>query len=667
METLPGSGDPKVQMSWQRAISSSTVYRIDAKTGSVITTLQSAGLHTTIEAAAPAVTPVIQTSAPEPLSGTVTLSVGDAATYPAVDWFVDLAQQSAHANTITWNSDLATSGSHALLARIATSTDTFLEVGRTVTVAPHAVAVQGAATRAYGTTYYLDIYATSVNGIASVSATLDGQSLGTLTERNACTVGWICQPASVYNNAYRFILDGTVIGSGTHTAVVTATDSAGHMAQTTIQVIVSNAPVITLTSPADGSFANGALAISGTATSDKPGAVVSTTITLSDYQVLQTTSNSFSTSFNINGLAPGAYTLTVTSKDSNDLTTVVTRTISVASDASLVYTPVVTIGADGRLLAAEDTKLLYQLPDGSVRLRGLSGGEVVLAGTDQSSTSTNWQVSDGAVYAASKKADCPSYSCIYRWTSDGAVHKLSTGNSDDLYPVARDGYAVWASQSGLVLYKLADGSSVRISPPAGASAIGNNAFDFAVANGKVTVFFWAKADFTSSIYNIYKWSSDTGVTEKLTADTGVNIYPQTDGTTVAWTTSSNDSPVTVKAQPVSGGSITTVTTNATNGVYHFILKDGILVWTDASSPYAIKALYNGAVNTLTTTAQGGIMYGTSGGVVVFSDNGKIYSWNAATGQKKLRIDSSPNQVIVANGYMYFSNGGTRLVFRVPLN
>lgn len=666
VETIPGTGDATVAVSWQRTLTSSAVYQIVANTNGVSTTLQSQGQHATVSATIPSTPPTITLSSPEPLSGTVTLSAGDPATYTSADWYIDLALDPSHTNGLSWNADLVPSGSHAILARIATGDDTYLEIGRTVTVADHVTAVQASTRLVSGATYAVDANATSVNGIASVSATIDGQSLGTLTQKNACSTTYLsCK------DIYEFLL---TTGSGTHTVVVTATDTAGHVAQTTKSLVVSNAPVVTLASPDDGSFAYNTLAISGTAASDKAGTVVTTTVTLSTYQVLQTTSASFSTNFSISGLAAGSYTLTVTAKDSDGKTTVVTRTITVTSQAGLAYSPFVKLGDYGELDAVENGKLLYNISTTPPVLRNASGTEVTLTSADKMSSSGDWFLVDGAVYGSGSltgtntAADCASFGCIYRWDASGTITNLSkavsSGSGSDTYPVIKGGYVVWArGHNQLIVYKVADGSYTTIPVPSDATSIGNTNFDFTVSGGKVTVFFWAYA---GSAYSVYKWASDTGVSQKISSDP-VDLYTQTDGNTVAWLTSSG-SPAALKVQPVGGGGTTTLSTSAETG---FILRDGVLAWTDTGSPNAIKALYNGVTTTLTTTAQGLRLYANANGVVVYADNDKVYSWNAATGQKTLRIDSAPQQVFIADGYIYFTYGSygksAIFVFRVPLN
>jgi hypothetical protein len=123
-----------------------------------------------------------------------------------------------------------------------------------------------------------------------VSATLDGNSLGTLTAPNCSTIGCTAGP-------YQFTINATVAGSGTHTVSVEATDGNGVSASQTFQVTFNDPPTLTVTTPFDGALVYGTLAMAGTFATDKPGVTVSVSATLGSVTVLNATSSPFSGSF----------------------------------------------------------------------------------------------------------------------------------------------------------------------------------------------------------------------------------------------------------------------------------------------------------------------------------------------------------------------------------
>ena len=92
----------------------------------------------------------------------------------------------------------------------------------------------------YGTsgTIFAHVYASSIQGIATVSASLDGNLIGTLTAANYCEGAISCGQGGP-NNVYRFAINGAIAGVGIHTLVIIATDPIGGRQQKTIQVPIS--------------------------------------------------------------------------------------------------------------------------------------------------------------------------------------------------------------------------------------------------------------------------------------------------------------------------------------------------------------------------------------------------------------------------------------------
>ena len=81
--------------------------------------------------------------------------------------------------------------------------------------------------------------ALTVSTTYRVQALVDGQALPTLTAPNACSSRFGCGTAF---DAYRFTLDASALGSGSHGMVVSATDLAGARQQAPVQVPVANPP-----------------------------------------------------------------------------------------------------------------------------------------------------------------------------------------------------------------------------------------------------------------------------------------------------------------------------------------------------------------------------------------------------------------------------------------
>ncbi|MEN9416415.1 MAG: hypothetical protein RI988_35 [Pseudomonadota bacterium] len=635
--------------------------------------------------AIPADAPTIVVDRSEPLSGTVQLSLSKAVV-GTVTWFVDLRQIGV-APSVSWATTGVANGSHLLVARVQPGTDSAYEIRRTVTLANSSITIS---TQVSGTTgtIAVDAIPSSPFGITRVRATFDGVDAGTLTAPNACTSRFSCPT----NNAYRFNVDAAVAKSGNHTMVFTVTDGSGATQTASVPVPVNNPPLLNVTAPADGGFVFGTLSVSGTSSTDKTGAVT-VTARLGDVQFLQTTSPSFAANYDVSGLAPGSYLLTVRATDATNLSTQVQRTVIVTSMASLAHPPVFALPTGGQLLAAEGTRILYSLGTAGYRVRDLAtGGEATLAGAADIQYVTGWQLAGGRVVAYGKGADCINY-CIYLWGANGQVTNLSNpnpysaaaniggGRAADQHPVARGDWVVWvndkAADTGVItnatgrytLFNLQTGTYTRVGVPSGASYVGNWSYDFAVVDGVVHFYYWAQTggEGMTSTFDVFKWRSDTGTSTRLTTAAGRSIYTQTDGVRAAWqqtpTGGTSDNTFTLVTQPLSGGATTAVSSTATS----FLLRGGVLAWAEsaAGGARAIKASTATSTFTLSNLSSSTLL-ANGDSRVAFVEQGRVYTFDAATGRSTLRVETTPTgTAFITGGALVFMVQSA--VYRVVLN
>jgi hypothetical protein len=636
----------------------------------------------------PGTEPAIALDQVEPLSGAVKLSLTGTVT-GAVTWYADLrllgSGNAADGNSIAWNTVGVANGGHQILARIQPASGTATEVRRTVTVANSSITLSAGVSGTTGT-INLDVRATSTFGITRVAAKFDGADFGSLTQPNACSR--FCGGS---NDVYRFTVDAAQAGSGPHTMVITATDASGSTRSLTVDVPVSNAPGLALKSPADGALVFGSLRVTGTATSDKPGAVT-TTARLGDVEFLSTTASSFSGSFDLTGITPGNYTLNVRSTDSTGQTSQIQRGVVVTSSAALAYTPAFTLPTGGSLLAADGNQVLYASGDGSMLLRDLvAANEVTLNGASSIQYVSGWKLDAGRVVAFGKGADCVLY-CVYLWTSSGSRTNLTNPNpysrasnigggwAYDLHPQIHGDYVLWvndgAADTGVAtsatgrytLFQISTGTYTRIGVPSGANYVGNNEFDFTVNGGTLDFWFWGQpaGEGTTSQFDIFRWKSDTAASTRITNGGSRNIYPQVDGTRAVWQQSpvggSVDNTFALVASPLASVSPSQVADKATQ----FQLRNGVLAWveTPSTTSRALKTSVGGMTRTLSSLSTVNLLANGSGWVV-YSEAGKVYSWNATSGLSKLRLDVAPGQAYVSGGAMVFTLGVS--VYRVGLD
>ena len=635
------------------------------------------------------------------LSGEVLLKLDNNVAYPSVTWFCDTVQVgkgTGVGNGLNWNTTTTANGQHLILAVVTLAGGSTLSVRQSVNVSNSNLAVSASASGTTGT-IAINVTASSNFPITTVSATLDGISLGLLTAPNACS-----KYCSGTNNLYQFTINSVSAGSGAHSVVVTATDNSGSSKITTLALTISNPPSLVLSSPVDGGFINGAglLNISGNMSSDKAGAVTVTAFLGGLPIGLTQGGTTFSGSFSLAGLPAGPYTLTLSARDSGAVTTTLQTSIVVASSDALTYTPAFSMGAGGQLITVDNSNpalLLYVASDGSYRVRNNSlNSEVILQGAAAIPHRYNWTMDGGYVFmeggwlgsTTAGYTDCP-LDCIYQWTPAGVKTNISNaspnspssrvggGYAYEQYPRAHGGYVIWIDWVGpnpgtYTLYNVAQASYSVINQPAGANYLGNTSVDFAVINNVVNFFYWANTG--TSTYDIYQWNSATRSSTKLSGGTTRSIYPQTDGQRVAWSQAptSGSGTSSLVAQSVNGGAQTLLSTCMNS----FTLAGGVLAWIECTASTNAQGLATttitglkasnsaGTVTTITSNSSA-TLYGAGGGHVIYGLQSKLYDWNASTASSSLLVDSVPGMVMVSGNTVYFTLGSSQAVYQVTLH
>jgi hypothetical protein len=150
------------------------------------------------------------------------------------------------------------------------------------------------------------------------------------------------------------------------------------------------------------------------------------------------------------------------------------------------------------------------------------------------------------------------------------------------------------------------------------------------------------------------------VSTRVTSGGARNIYTQTDGVRVAWQQSPVGASVgdtfALVSQPLAGGASTTWSASATS----FLLRDGVLAWveTGIGGARAVKAATMGNVYTLSILNTSTLL-AVGGGQVAYAEQGKVYTFDAATGQTRLRVDTLPaGPVFITGGALVFSVGAS---------
>ena len=283
----------------------------------------------TVSILANAAPPAIALNQTEPVGSKVTLSLDNGLAYSTVSWYSDLSLIGTGVgvgNPVTWDTLSVSNGTHLILARVQVAPGSYVEVRRTVTVFNIGITF-GANVSGKISPIYVDVGASAKNGVALVSATLDGVSVGSLSEPNKCSCFTCCNTgmATYSYDMFRFTVTAV---SGDRTMTFTIMDKAGFSETFTLPVPVANLPVLNVTSPVDGSAVSGTLNVGGTCTTDRVGGVT-VTAALSGYPFMSTTSTNFNGSMNLVGLKPANYSLLVQCTDSANTLAWLQRTLKV--------------------------------------------------------------------------------------------------------------------------------------------------------------------------------------------------------------------------------------------------------------------------------------------------------------------------------------------------
>lgn len=684
IDAVPGTTGTGSALTWKHTINTPTTLRVIVPETGYSVPLDTPSNKTSVVVTPPTAAPTISLNQAQPVSGNVTLSIGGGGTYSAVQWFVDLntigTSTMGPGYSIVLNASTLTAGPHLILAQLETSPDSYTQTRLQIQVQNPELTINATTSGTSGTVQ-LEISATSAYGITSVSAFLDGNSLGTLTAPNCSCVS---------GGQYYFDINATAAGSGPHTINVQATDGNGVSASQTLTVTFNNPPSLTLTTPFDGALVYGTLNIAGTFSSDKPGATVSVSATFGSatsggVPVLNATSSPFSGNFSLAGVNPGTYTLTVIATDSTGLSTEVSDAVTVTSSQSLVYTPVLTLGQGGfpdyvaELLAASSPYMLYQDGSGNIHVH-IGSNDTVLAWGPITDSGGGWAITDdGHVFVGNAfGSDRPSDTSIYMWPPGSwssapenlSVAAGSKGTYDELQTVHFP-WILWSSEivnvgnpssnsSQYTLYNVTSGQTVTVPLPAGAKYV--TSADFTNVNNDITVFYSVEGQAGSNLSNVYSWDQATGISTQLSSD-GQSGAPQTDGTTVAWE-SPNGTTYTLTAENIASRSVVTLSTNMTS----FALNDGLLAWAELSSNgtgQSIKAWNGSSISTITNLSSSKL-FGSSGGFVAYQAGGQLYDWSPAGGSVLL-FNGTPDPVLLDGSTLYFPNGASsQVLYAVPM-
>jgi hypothetical protein len=689
LDTLPATAGSGTVVTSVVPITADMTLRVVALVGSNSAVLSTAALTDQVSIATQASQPAIVLSATEPLQGSVALSMTGVPATAGVRYFIDFAAL-GDSNTQSpfqqpWNTVLVNDGSHLIQALVQLTPDNLIELRRQVTVSnvvappPPPTGLQPSIALAatnFGT--QVKIGAGSAVGIASVKLFIDGQLFGTLIALNGCTSLMYCVPSY-----YRFDLVSANFSNGVHQLLAVAQDNNGLTGQAGTTWSVNNPPQITVSRPANGEIVtSGLLRVSGLVTDDTQ--VADVRILLGAVEIRKLPSGSFDFSYDISGVANGSYTLTVNATDLQGLvsTTAVPFTVRTGYPTSPELVTGLAAGAtlyglegDAALLSWNYSSAGQQPPQELQNrvIRGSLASGLSTLYLDRSTLtyqSGQLQLSGTRVISGGVGDDSGGSYNIYLWGADGLRRNLSQEaaetDTSQLGPTLTGDWAAWNSVQSkhLTLFNVVTRQKLTVAPPTAGYGLGSAALT--PKGTGVVMCTWTQDSGTTadnSTYGVYLYDSTTQSLQRV-SPTGVrDIYPQCDGSRLAWRrvpAGSVGPPFDLLVTPMSN---LTASPRVINNVAQFFLKDGLLAWQEQTVNANVLRVDTGTATVTLTNLLGAQLMAVGGGAVAYQVGGQLMLWTPASGSRFV-LDRAPDTVFITRGWIYFLAGAGSALERV---
>lgn len=217
------------------------------------------------------------------------------------------------------------------------------------------------------------------------------------------------------------------------------------------------------------------------------------------------------------------------------------RGLVVTSAPTLTYTSILVLSGSERVRAVDEYLLLYSADDQTVRMRDTAAGAELALQDRAIAKAGDWQVG-GGVAAVGQGNDCTvTCVCVYSWRSGSARVNLSAANpwagtTFQRHPELCADHVIWCNNArsdgggSYSAHQISTGLSTRVDPASGINNSGNADSDIAVAGAVVSFVHWGQTGGSGpgSTFSVYRWSSDPGISTRLSSAGMSSIYSTTD-------------------------------------------------------------------------------------------------------------------------------------------
>jgi hypothetical protein len=661
-EALPAAPVTGVPYTWARTIDQSATYRVVTDRGDYDVPLERLPGLSELPVDFSAIShPTIGLDQNEPVRETAQVSTVGVATARSVAYFIDGAAiataTTAPDFSVAWDTAGVTDGPHLLLATIELDTAVFVELRRGVDVDnPNvAVGVIEVFENPNGV-WRFEATASSDVGIQRVEFFVGSQPIGIATS-----------PSPSGSNHWSILFDTRTLPVGTAPLKVVAIDNLGDQAEQRRDILIDNAPILTLSSPADGRIvsAHGSLQLRGTVTDDVPGARVKAF--LGDLLILETTDSAPATDYPLSGFPPREYTITVQVTDSAGHVVVERRSV-VLTGTSFTYQFVDSYPEGTALLATDAGDLLYRLPNGPVRRRSATSTDIELEGSAElrplaftdSQGIGSWDMSGNFVTGVGSST-APT---IALYDASGTRQPVPPTSVDVFLRSFLEGPWFISGRQPINVTNLLTADVYTVN----GQLFRGSAFSSAPGSEKLFFTRDTAAVGSSTVVDLFAYRLADSSVVQLSGGDARHLFPVADDTRVAWrrvafSDSLDEVPFSLVVAPASNPTSATIKSTTT---HRYDVKDGLLVWLEeTSNALALQVDDGNSTETIASNASTKL-FATSDGQVIFGENGKLYVWSKA-GERQLLLDALPRQALLDDGIAFVVTGvAARTVHRVAL-
>lgn len=480
--------------------------------------------------------------------------------------------------------------------------------------------------------------ASSKEKIEGVKFYLDDLLVADIEEKNYCSnERWGCYDT---NDSYMWEWNSTTYLPATYTIKATVSDEGGEYLEKNITHVLNNPPELMLTSPVNDSLVGNTLTISGSATDDQNETTI--TIMIGNQTIYSAKTDTFSTTYDMRGLAEKIYTIEVKATDPDNKSTIVRRNVLYQADSN--HTIWKTLGKENTPLTINNGYLLYKNLNTLVKFHLATDTENRF---DLGKTKYN---SYGDVNNNGIITFYADLSHIFKVENN--ISKIGTGQ----HPILDDHYSLWIDRyySKMHLYSFATQETLDIDKPINSNYWLNWSYYLTHDNFCASVYMSSNpSNYDLFVYNISNQEliqvTDTdGIIEKCQGIDESRLLYSEYNNTLNELYYSNLNNITEKIKLSDNFS------NAKN-------VDGVIAWVDLDDN-ALYVLYS--TDTTPQKINNATLREVKNGILTYVKNSKLFSYKNGVSTE---IWPYTDTHYIEKEFIYIIRGSEHLIYQIKID